>query len=338
MTSRRLFFLVLSLNLIVSTCFGISKESEAASLIERAKQLSEIRAEGAPGFRLKITFKTVKKDGSVAEGTYTEVWASKAQWRKDIVLGDFRRTEIVVGRKRWLLDSSMSLPTVTSRITDLSSLTEMSRLRPETRPEMWKPDKIADRETKSITVRCLESKFDTLGGRSALCFDKSSGVLVAEITPLELGKRIVDKACYFSDYQNFGNRTLARFYECDEDRDPRLSARIVELVAEPTPDPSLFRPLDGAKESVNCLVVKPPTPVHQEKPNPPKGMRGRNVVVMTMRVGTDGKPHDLMVSSAPNGDFDEAALKAARQWRFKPATCDGEAVEVEITLETDFHY
>jgi len=67
-------------------------------------------------------------------------------------------------------------------------------------------------------------------------------------------------------------------------------------------------------------------------------MRGRNVVVMTMLVGTDGKPHDLMVSSAPNGDFDEAALKAARRWKFKPATCGGEAVEVEITLETDFHY
>ena len=89
MTSRRLFFLVLSLSVIVSTCFGISKESEAASLIERAKQLSDIRAEGAPGFRLKIAFKIVKEDGSVAEGTYTEVWASKARWRKDMVLEIF---------------------------------------------------------------------------------------------------------------------------------------------------------------------------------------------------------------------------------------------------------
>ena len=52
---------------------------EAASLIEHAKQLSDIRADGAPAFRLRMNFRAIAKDGSVLEGAYSEVWVSKAQ-------------------------------------------------------------------------------------------------------------------------------------------------------------------------------------------------------------------------------------------------------------------
>jgi TonB family protein len=55
-----------------------------------------------------------------------------------------------------------------------------------------------------------------------------------------------------------------------------------------------------------------------------------------MVVGTDGQPHNLRVTSTPNRDFDQAVLEAVRRWRFKPATCDGEPVETEIAVETEF--
>src|SRR5882762_2271773 len=323
MTSCRLFFLLLSLNLIVSTAFATKKDAEAAELIEHAKQLSDIRAEGAPAFRLKLTFKTIKEDGSVLEGVYTEVWVSKAQWRRQTVLGAFGRIQVAAGRKRWLLDSTTAVP---EHLSDLLGLSEIGRFR----PEAWKPGKIEDREIKGLSLRCLETNPDSRGARSALCFDKSSGAVAVEVYPLEMNARIVDKTCFFSDYEKFGNRVLARSYECAEDKHPRLQARIVELVAEPAPDPALFAPLDGAKESVNCLgLVKPPTPVHQEAPKFPRPSLVSTLVVTSMVVSTDGKPLNLRVTSAPNHDFDRAALEAARQWRFKPATCDGEPMETE---------
>ena len=58
---------------------------------------------------------------------------------------------------------------------------------------------------------------------------------------------------------------------------------------------------------------------------------------MSAVVGTDGTPHNLKITSAPNHDYDEAALDAVRKWRFKPATCDGEPMELEIAVEVAFH-
>jgi len=57
-----------------------------------------------------------------------------------------------------------------------------------------------------------------------------------------------------------------------------------------------------------------------------------------MLVAADGRPRNLRVTSAPNRDFDEAALEAVRQWRFKPATCDGEPIEVEIAVQIAFQF
>jgi TonB family protein len=322
---------MLTLALLVSTAFANKKDAEAAALIEHAKQLSDIRAEGAPAFRLKLSFKIIMGDGSVFDGTYTEIWISKAQWRRETVLGDFRRTQVAEGRKRWLLDSTTAEP---EHIGNIPSLLEVDK----SGPEAWKPGNIEDRTIKGLNVRCLEINPDPRGAIFALCFDKSSGTLVAEVRPLELKTRIADKTCFFADYQKFGNRVLARSYECYEDKHLKLQATIVELVAEPTPDPAMFAPLEGGKESVNCLSrMKPPRVAHRQDPSPPNTTRGRNVVLMSLLVGTDGKPHGLRVTSTPNRDFDRAALESARQWRFKPATCDGEPVETEIALEMDFN-
>jgi TonB family protein len=328
MISRHSLFLLLILTLLVSK--SVANEKEVASLIERAKQLSDLRAEGAPAFRVKLNFKIFKEDGSALEGAYTEVWVSKAQWHRETTLGDFRRTQVAAGRKSWLLDSTAIVP---EHIGDISAiLPEFG----EFRPEAWKS--LKDGKVNGVSVRCLENNSPS-AARRALCFDKVSGTLTAQLWPSLVGARIGERSCFYSDYQRFADRVLARSYECDEDIHPRLEVRIVELVAEPAPDPALFAPPDGAKESVNCLgPAEPPTAVHHQEPRSPRSLSVSTLVVMRVVIGTDGKPHNLNVTSAPNHDFDEAALDAVRQWRFKPATCDGEPMEKEISVEIDFHH
>ena len=98
MISHHILPLVLTLTLLVPTAFANKKDAEAAALIEHAKQLSDIRAEGTPAFRLRLSFKTIKQDGSAIEGAYTEVWVSKTRWHKATVLGDFRRTQVAAQR------------------------------------------------------------------------------------------------------------------------------------------------------------------------------------------------------------------------------------------------
>jgi TonB family protein len=58
--------------------------------------------------------------------------------------------------------------------------------------------------------------------------------------------------------------------------------------------------------------------------------------LVSIVVGIDGKLHDLRVTSARKPEFDEAALESVSQWRFNPATCDGEPMETEALVEVNF--
>jgi TonB family protein len=329
MISRYSLFFVLILTLLTSTAFATKKDAEATILINHAKELSDIRAEGAPAFRLKMSFKIVKKGGSVLEGSHTEVWISKTQWRRETVLGDFRETQIVSGRKRWFLDSSTTRP---EHLSHLLSLTDIGRFQ----PGAWKLEKIADRQLNGLSARCLEIKAGAYS-KSALCFDKTTGTIVADFIPSQSGNRDGETVCFYKDYQKFGDRVIARSYECDEDKHPSVEAKLVELSAAPATDSTFFTPPEGAKESVNCLSpITPPKALYTPDPASRTSLTQTSVVI-NIFVGSDGKPRDLTVISAPNLDFDKAALDAVRQWTFRPATCDGEAVEVRIVVEVAFH-
>ena len=60
-------------------------------------------------------------------------------------------------------------------------------------------------------------------------------------------------------------------------------------------------------------------------------------VVLRVRVGADGRPADVRVTSATvPGVFDEAALQAARQWTFQPALKDGRAVATNLQVPVTF--
>jgi TonB family protein len=331
--SRHISLLLLMPTLLVSTAFANKKEAEAADMIGRAKQLSDIRAEGAPAFRLKLSFKIIKADGSVRNGTYTEIWNSKTEWRRETALGDFQRTEVASGKKLWRLDSTTAVP------EHISDILAFSHAPGELQGEFWKPGQIEDNEIRGLRVRCIETDPDQQGTRSALCFDNNNGMLAAQLQPLRIGTRIAAKDCIFSDYQNFGNHLVARSYQCFEDGHPSLQGRIVEIVADSAPDPALFAPLDGAKESVNCLSqVKPGLLIDRVTPRRPMALSMRNaLVVISAVIGTDGKTHDLRVTSPPDPDFDQPALEAVRQWRYKPFTCDGVPIEVEAEAEVGFH-
>lgn len=87
-------------------------------------------------------------------------------------------------------------------------------------------------------------------------------------------------------------------------------------------------------------VITRATPVKQVTPKYPESARtisatGR--VVIRVLVGTDGKVKTTTVlSSFGNPACEVAAVAAAKQWEFKPATKDGEPFEQRITIPFDF--
>lgn len=86
--------------------------------------------------------------------------------------------------------------------------------------------------------------------------------------------------------------------------------------------------------------VKPPVLVHQAKPKYPKqaakaGTEG--AVKVYLWVGKDGLPSHIRVVKGLGMGFDEAAVDAIRQYKFSPATREGEPVPVEMYVEVNFH-
>ena len=324
----RTSLLGLMLLLVSSTALCSKNDALASSLIEQARHLSDIRAEGAPPFRLRMSVRVIERDGTVNVGFYTELWISKAQWRRETDVEGFRRIEVAMGRKRWRLDSSSVIP---EHVVEIPALTGFSEF-----PDKWKSAK--DREINGVSLRCLEQK--SVIGSPVLCFDKANGTIVDNFRRWQLSSRNWEKgwACSYSGYEKYGDRMLATSYECDEDKKPVLQARILELAAAPSQDSSLFAPPNGAKESVNCLdsLVPPRVLSAPNLPPPTRAFRGTIVVLVSADIGTDGRTHNLRVTSEPRREFDETAIEEVRRWRFQPGACGGEPMEAEIVARVAF--
>ena len=58
--------------------------------------------------------------------------------------------------------------------------------------------------------------------------------------------------------------------------------------------------------------------------------------ILAMIVGPDGKPHDIRVQRGIGMGLDQKAIEAVQQWRFDPATKDGQPVAVQISVEVSF--
>jgi TonB family protein len=59
-------------------------------------------------------------------------------------------------------------------------------------------------------------------------------------------------------------------------------------------------------------------------------------VVLSLTIGTDGRPHDTKIEKPLGYGLDEKALEAVRQWRFQPALKDGKPVETQTSVSLEF--
>jgi len=50
-------------------------------------------------------------------------------------------------------------------------------------------------------------------------------------------------------------------------------------------------------------------------------------------IGVDGRLHRMAVVHSAGRAADSKAVNALRRWRYRPATCNGEPVEAEGTVE-----
>lgn len=85
--------------------------------------------------------------------------------------------------------------------------------------------------------------------------------------------------------------------------------------------------------------VKAPVLVREVKPQYTKDAMDRKVqgsVEVKAVVLADGTVGDVEVTKSLDPDLDQEAVKATKQWRFRPGTKDDKPVDVEVNIELTF--
>ena len=85
--------------------------------------------------------------------------------------------------------------------------------------------------------------------------------------------------------------------------------------------------------------VRAPRLLRKVEPNytdQAKDAKTEGQVVLAVEVGPAGRAHNIQVIRSLNEGLDNNAIKAIRQWEFKPGTKDGEAVTVRANVEVNY--
>ena len=77
--------------------------------------------------------------------------------------------------------------------------------------------------------------------------------------------------------------------------------------------------------------------VKPEYPETAKKDRVQGIVTLEAVVKKDGTVGEVTVKKSLHSELDEAAVKAMKQWEFKPGTKDGKAVDVAVEVEMTFN-
>ncbi len=150
-------------------------QKRAEVLLNRARQLSDIRAKDAPAFRLKAMFSFTGDNLDPVEGTYTETWVSDTQWRRETVIGNLHQIDVAGPGKHWLVypdgfaDQASMLPSLMGYLPPASFKLEFAFIR--------------ERIAGDVVAECGFSQPVIQNLQVILCFEEKSGVLVERVDP-----------------------------------------------------------------------------------------------------------------------------------------------------------
>jgi len=99
-----------------------------------------------------------------------------------------------------------------------------------------------------------------------------------------------------------------------------------------TREPTIVAPMSGKGVSPRLLLSPDP-----QFPESARDGKIQGVEILKVLVGTDGRVKEARVMRSLSPAFDEAAITAVKQWKFSPASKDGEPVAAWSSIEITFH-
>lgn len=301
------------------------KEAEALALLQKAHGLTDIRAEGSTPFRLEADFKFYGLAGGTTAGKYAMIWASPDQWREEISFPGFSQVRVGGKDRVWMYRNIQFRPLRVSQLYAALDVAESSALESDEKAKAFRQEKV-----NGELLDCVKTQ--TGDWPRKLCFDPGKGVLARESQ--------ANVTAEFENYTGFGSKLFPRTIRVLEDDEPAIAAEVTARATTEKPDAAMFVPPDGSLEWMTCVDPQPPKPIAEPEPPYPQSAKKRSVggvEVAYIFIDVNGDIQHAAILKSIGPEFDETTLKTLqRAWKFKPATCNGVPVPIEVNVVVKF--
>lgn len=314
----------ISLAVLVAPAVAASdkQRQEAEALLARARELSNIRCEGCPSFKMKARAMLFLPGKGVAEGSYELVWSSPDSWSDTLNLQGIRQTRVRAQESLWQRRSSKALPSGSFRTLQLLSFVERLRTFHAERKV-----KIATHGRSHLECVCLGGK----GALDRLVCISDTGFLGGEAFEGTFPWRYE-----FAHYDKFGLKHFPRVMRAFVGQDLLVEVAVLSLEAHPEAEKTNFLPPEGAESYPACDDLETAQPRKQPIGKLLKEASAKDFnhsVAVFGVVEPDGSVNPLGVVRAPSQGLHEVAMQTVREWKFAPARCGGVPARQEVLLE-----
>lgn len=303
----------------------------AAALFARAKSLADMTAPGTPPYALRIRVTGAGQLGGYPEGIYSMQFASPTEFRQDAAFGASHLSAGEHGdsQHQWRVEDDAPrglLEEVFFRsLAYAYAPTALEFSGAKVSPK--------HREEDGASLECVAQN-DSLDEQA--CFDSSSGALRA----------VLDDPGFvyqFDDFRRWGRHLAPTTILVFADNVLILRANVEFLTAltNEQAQASNFVPPTGAMTtpSHKSCAVEQARLISSAIPSLPHGAAspgGNGSVLFWGEIDKMGQIDDAIVMQSAGAAYDEAALRAMRQWRYAPARVCGEPVAMSGAFRIAF--
>lgn len=307
---------------------GSQEKADALALIQKARELSDIRAEGSPSFRLAANVKTYNFKGKPVTGTYSLVWMSSTQWREEIAFADYREVRIRRDDRVWTQRNTKFHLMQVYVLRELLDMKEHLTLRPD--------DQLVGGEERQEGERSLVPLEVLKNSRKerTLYFDTISHTLVRDE---EL--QSANLSYEYLNYSPWNSSVFPGLMRAYMGKKVIAEVAIEGLHSVSQPTSSLFEPPADADVEPACEQPEPAKSTMHPTPSYPPLLRMTRVqgwVSVFAVIVKDGSVKDMTVIHSADKRLVDSTLQALSQWKYKPATCQGLPVSSETIIDTTF--
>lgn len=312
----------------VTPARGDDKRAESAAILERARQLEDLRSDGGGPFVLSAQIQATREKVH-APGIYRLTWLAPDRWHEELQLGDFKRVRDGVDGGYRQIRSSDFQPQV---IFDLDQLLDVAAV---TRPEPKEAvGKTHQEKIGGVELSCVDIQFEHYRRRE-LCFDPATGALVR--ATLELG------GTHEFDYAgalSLGTKQFPSELRSQRKGDFSLDVSVQALTPPPgdaaslpVPDPARSEFWGTCKDAISPELKQRVDPIY---PQQSKAGHEQGTVFLYARIESDGAISHLKALSGPSAGLAQAALDAVAQWKYTPEMCGNTPETTETIIEVIF--